>query len=351
MISRHLTGFLRTGSHGRISKGVLQRSSSTIVREIQPPISDNVFTRLLFQRSGRHVILTLDPSKFAEKKQCRLHIGNLLCFRPHVPNHSGFTDIYYTKESTYWHRYYPPNTTAFLYYFRPPGKPRIAGELRLRVASSDDHASFENGYDLLRPNGQPWSRSLYRVSKFDISLYEKLREEGLVSDDLDAVLSTFPHKTVLCQHLYNLNDPFSVDFSNVNFYLIATTEKGMERVRVSQLFIQSRPTPRSPYTGAYTSHRLSIDDSNRSVGRALARFERSTLPDHKGTRTVMLRILKIITPVKCVIPDYGGYIALPKEGELHRRTKKSMPISNPPAWSTNIDKNVLLRGLGLLWDI
>jgi hypothetical protein len=154
----------------------------------------------------------------------------------------------------------------------------------------------------------------------------------------------------MCQHLYNLNDPFSVDFRSHDFHFIATTEKGMERVRLSGLFVEKRPTSRSPYTGAYTSHRLSIDDSNKSVGSALARFERSTLPEHKGTRTVVLRILKIITPVKCVIPDYDGYIAPPKEGELHRRIKKSKDILNPPAWSTNIDKGVMLRGLRLLWD-
>jgi hypothetical protein len=84
----------------------------------------------------------------------------------------------------------------------------------------------------------------------------------------------------------------------------------------------------------------------------LVRFERSTLPKHKGTRTVVLRFLKIITPVKCVIPHYGGHIMPPKEGELHQRT----PIvkSNPPVWSLNIDKKGLnqatARALQLLWD-
>jgi hypothetical protein len=127
----------------------------------------------------------------------------------------------------------------------------------------------------------------------------------------------------------------------------------MERVRLCRPYVEMRPTPmtRSPYTGAYINHHLSIDDSNRSVGRALARFERSTLPDHIGTRIVVLRILKISTPVKCVIPDYGGYIVPPKEGELHRRTKVLTRISNPPAWSGYIDKNNSLQGLRLLWDI
>ena len=49
-----------------------------------------------------------------------------------------------------------------------------------------------------------------------------------------------------------------------------------------------------------------INDSNKSVGSALARFERSSLPDHKSTRTVMLRFLKIVAPVKCVLWSYSA---------------------------------------------
>ena len=100
----------------------------------------------------------------------------------------------------------------------------------------------------------------------------------------------------------------------------------------------------------HQNYHLSTDDSNKFVGSALARFERSTLPDHEGTRTVVLRFLKIITPVKCVIPLYDGYIVSPKEGELHRRSWKARKNLNPRAWSADIDKSVLFRGLQLLWD-
>jgi hypothetical protein len=86
----------------------------------------------------------------------------------------------------------------------------------------------------------------------------------------------------------------------------------------------------------------------------LARFERSTLPDHKGTRTVVLRFLKIITPVKCDIPLYDGYICCPKEGDLYRRNSRY--TRDQPVWSVNIDKSKLpsshsiAPGLQLLWD-
>ena len=83
----------------------------------------------------------------------------------------------------------------------------------------------------------------------------------------------------------------------------------------------------------------------------MVRFERSTLPEHEGTRTVVLRFLKIMTPVKCVIPLYDGYIVPPKEGELHRRSRtREAGKLNPRVWSANIDKGARLRGLQLLWD-
>ena len=100
----------------------------------------------------------------------------------------------------------------------------------------------------------------------------------------------------------------------------------------------------------HQNHHLSIDDSNKFVGIALARFERSTLPDHVGTRTVVLRFLKIMSPVKCVIPHYDGYIVPPKEGELHRKSGLGAKNLNLRAWSADIDKRVSLRCLQLLWD-
>ena len=251
------------------------------------------------------------------------------------------------------HTPFPPDTTAFLYYLSPPERPRIAVELRLRVATSDDHASFESGFDLLKSNGQPWSRSIFQISKYYIPLYKKLREDGLVPDDLDAVLSTFPPRVINWQHLYSLNDTFIVDFSFVWLYFAVITELGMSTRQCIMPFARSASSLLriSPFRGAYTNHHLSIDDSNKSVGSTLARFERSTLPEHEGTRTVVLRFLKIITPVKCVIPDYDGSIVPPKGGELHRKHKRRINSrSNAPVWGIDIDKSTMSRSLKLLWD-
>ena len=95
-----------------------------------------------------------------------------------------------------------------------------------------------------------------------------------------------------------------------------------------------------------------IDYSYDSVGTALAQFERSTLPAHEGTRTVVLRFIKIITPVECMIPSYDGYIVQPKEGELHRKSHRHAATKKDDVvWSVDIDKKgAMMRGFQLLWD-
>jgi hypothetical protein len=67
----------------------------------------------------------------------------------------------------------------------------------------------------------------------------------------------------------------------------------------------------------------------------------------------VLRYLKMITPVKCVIPLYDGHIVRPKEGELQLKSpKKSTVALDRLVWSVNVDepKTHMKRGLRLLWD-
>ena len=375
----HLTGIGNFSYHGRlfghISKGALEGSSDTNPREISPHVGTNVPTNILafsipfqkLERNRHHVVLTLDPNKFAEKKQQRFHIGNLQAFIPFVSLLKQSSPVSVSRID-YEHNGrmrlpYPPDTKAFLYYSMPPGNPRISGELRLRLTSSDDPASFASGSDLLRTNDRPWFRPLYGLPNSYFPLYEKLREEQFVPEDLHTILSTLPSVKLRYSRsrlFYTLNDTFIVDFSHYKFDLIVITEQGAEKLHLYELFSDGRSMFKAlpgPYTGAYTNHHFShIDYSHEFVGSALVRFERSTLPDHKGTRTVVLRFLKIITPVKCVVPNYDGYISYPKEGELYQRASKHNGKLNHKVWSVNIDKPLskfetyMQRGLQLLWD-
>ena len=137
-----------------------------------------------------------------------------------------------------------------------PEKPRIAGELRLRVTSSDDAASFKSGSDLFRLNGQPWSRPLLHLSKHHPDLYENLREDGLIPDDLDTALAALPSESWHSRLFYTLNDTFLVDFSSTKMNFLVVTEQGVERETLFDIFPDFRRhmAKRRPYTGAYTSH-------------------------------------------------------------------------------------------------
>jgi hypothetical protein len=229
-----------------------------------------------FQRRGPAIrenllIVTLDPNKFAEKKQQRLDIGDQQTFNPNVMLHNQSSPVksmtlYYdgfsvsrTGTSTVIHFTYPTDTKSFLYYFTPPGKPRIAAELRLRVTTRDDPASFESGSDLLKFSGQPWSRPLCVLPRYYNPLYQKLREDRLVPDDLDAILSTSTSKPKYCgsQRLYTFNDTFFVDFNSIDLRLFVITEQGIEALRCRNPFCEGL-FKILPYTGAYTNHHLLI---------------------------------------------------------------------------------------------
>lgn len=203
-----------------------------------------------------NVVVTLDPTKFSEKKQKPLLIGGVRSIYPSILL---FGELFPVSVSVINHDF-PPDTKAFLYYFTPREKPRIAGELRLRVTQSDEPESFESGSDHLRKDGQPWSRLLYSLPKFYIPLYAKLREDKLVPTDLDEKLSALP--TMRIRHdnskfLYTLNDTFIVDFSkSTNLFVI--TEKALEMLPFPRLFYDARKGRGFPYKGAYANPHLSI---------------------------------------------------------------------------------------------
>ena len=216
--------------------------------------------------TNSHVVVTLDPKKFVEKKQRAFHIGNLMSFKPCIALHNQSEVVitprlhYETGKLTT----FPPDTKAFLYYFTPPEeKRRIAGELRLRVVPSGDPASFESGSDLLRLNGQSWARPLLSLPGNYTFLYEKLREERLVRDDLGVIISTLLSGSSPRyrggQKLYALNDTFIVDFSSHQLRLSVITEQGIESLPLFKPFVEYRGQMErtAPYTGTYTNYLLS----------------------------------------------------------------------------------------------
>ena len=216
-----------------------------------------------FQRTRRLVydVVTFNPEMFAENKQPYFSIGHLKSFQARITLHKETVitprlsyDSTFQIDGTQG-RPYPPDTNVFLYYTTPPGRPRIAGELRLRLISNHD-PSFASGSDLLRINDQPWSRPLHILPQCYTVIYEKLREERLIPDDLHAALSAFPKKISKysqSQHLFTLHDTFIIDFAKSAPILSVVTEKGTETLAFRQSFFEKRTMhrvkPYKPYEG------------------------------------------------------------------------------------------------------
>ena len=274
---------LVTSKHGRISKGALE----TYLCETNPFVSTNnvlntkrvynSFQRRNYSRKKwvTNNIVTLDPNKFAKMKQRRVHFyGDQKTFQPRIVLYSQSKPVVALAPVLYYDRInrilnktvdmpFPRDLKAFLYYFRFPDKPRISGELRLRVTRSDNPKSFESGSDLLAVNGWPWSYTLPALSRYYLPLYEKLREDGFVPDDLHGVLSSLPKPLpVGCLRLrgtriFTLNDTFKVDFSLNRPFFTVITEKGLESIAITPFRICSDRKTVVPYTGEYTRHHLS----------------------------------------------------------------------------------------------
>lgn len=66
-----------------------------------------------------------------------------------------------------------------------------------------------------------------------------------------------------------------------------------------------------------------------------------SLREHAGTRTVVMRLLKIVHPPICTIQNYDGCILPPVEGDLVRQ-------ANGQAWSRDIDAQ--MPDLQHVWD-
>ena len=85
-----------------------------------------------------------------------------------------------------------------------------------------------------------------------------------------------------------------------------------------------------------------INYLNNSSGIVKFRFELSTLPEHANEPTLVMRILEILRPITCSIPNYDGTVVEPREGQLLSRRLSS---GRAKVWSYPLDR----RTHGAAW--
>ncbi|KAF8074031.1 hypothetical protein FPV67DRAFT_1480389 [Lyophyllum atratum] len=281
---------------------------------------------------------TLDPHRI--QPQDFIDVSNYT--RPRVKFRSHDVILSYRKTIS-GNTPFPPNSHGFLYYHHDPKLPVTTGEVRLRLTAGDDPAGFHKGEDLVGVHGGLWAISLLTMTK---AYYEPFRilllEDGLFDSDLMRVIQAgIPQNNSHLRgtYVHYLEQAFVLDVARAGFHSIRVFTPGkMGLMMVRSMFVDRRKKYRDglvPYSG-----------------RILVRFERSTLPQHVGTRSLVLRVLDILEPIKAVIPGYDMHLPVPKEGGLvETHHGGPYPGSTPPRpWSINLDRPVKSwKDIGLLY--
>ncbi|KAJ7266856.1 hypothetical protein C8J57DRAFT_1068829 [Mycena rebaudengoi] len=222
---------------------------------------------------------------------------------------------------------FPPHSRGFLYYHSDPTLSPLAGSVRLRTTTSDAPSSFPQGQDLLSPTGMSWQISLPQIAtreKYSPLRRQLLNDRLVTPDQLSRCHTLFANRIRVHAELilFGLSQPFPVNFSTTLYLTIVG------------------PTALHPIAYSVLSHepgRYSF------TGTAIARFERSTLPEHAGKRVLLLRIVKIVEPD--VRAEYAGRH---KDGELF-----TLPYHSEPGrlLSFNVDGDgPTAAALRVLWD-
>jgi len=269
-----------------------------------------------------YMIQTLDPSRLVPSDFIDLSLKCGIRIRPLHSRKS----IWFAEPDQ---GQFPAEARGFLYYHPPTGNsPPAAGEIRFRLTSGDNPESFQVGRDFQdRKTGFPWRIPLLVMTE-DVRKYTPFRQlllaDGFVTpafmrkcNEMTKALGYRVQRNSAIIH--SLGHLFHFEFTKTGMIFLVLTKKNLHRIRLPGFF-------------AHPVNHRGFKSSVLYSGSALCCFEQSTLPKHRGTRTVVLRIVKIISPAICKIPNYDGYIPSPIEGELvpHR--------TGPRTWSLNVDK-------------
>ncbi|TFK52207.1 hypothetical protein OE88DRAFT_1657322 [Heliocybe sulcata] len=293
--------------------------------------------------AGRHtrsamLLHTLNQTRLAEEDFVDLTGREWRTVRfPLAPEHPGVS-LHYWRPGGRGCIPFPEDSHGFFYWHLDPDAPLVSGQLRFHTTTTSDPATFPNGRDLQLPDGRAWNISLFEIARG--SRYSGLRAH-LLSEKLvmDKVLDTAMKISAPCGTVFfrpstgslliwKFGQTFLVDFGSkaVSPWVIGSS--AAERLHLQCLF--SVWVAESGSTGivkrvVYAPY----------TGRALIQFERSTLPEHKGTRTVVLRIVKIIEMTKSPASDDVSWMPEPQEGGLvMKRVQKRSWVP----WSVDVDR-------------
>ncbi|KAG6873065.1 hypothetical protein C0995_003371 [Termitomyces sp. Mi166 len=324
--------FLMSMRHGQIRcmefKHPFLRSLPSLAT-LPPPSSDIDLTTTTGKASTIQIpisimsISTLDPSHLQPTDFIDLSNRTQPALRTSLNPPTVRTVLKYHK-TIHSNLPFPPSTQGFLYMYTDPRLPILASQIRFRITPSNDPAQFASGTDLVDPHGEPWTLSaldLAYYARFE-HLKQQLLHDGYTEyiDALSKLPKRGPH---LRRSLYYLEQPFVIDMSDADCTLAFISSTQIVSGRMYNIFVDLGLNS-CPYTGLYPSSTSHLTNTHYyyytppPIGRLILRFERSTLPEHTTTTGtfVVLRILKILSPIQPVDHRYNNRVPVPRPGEL-----------------------------------
>ena len=191
---------------------------------------------------------TLSPAKLTATDY--IDISNHC--RPSADLPTGRISLWYGGQKPF-----PPDTKGFLYFHKSDDP--LFGSLRFRVVADSDPALFENGTDLFQESrGRPWEVPLLYLKhqpRF-ASVYETLRLEGLVPDDVDVRASAMGElieevqRRHVKQVLPSITSEFYMDVRKDTLNLLVGVDEGVRRLSHQFWTLRRRRVPKN-WSGAF----------------------------------------------------------------------------------------------------
>ena len=170
--------------------------------------------------------------------------------RPDVWNLSSLVYASRRVNGRFFNKPFPPNTSGFLYYFRPPFAPPHLGEVRFRITGKPDPDSFSLGRDLPDLDGVlPFTLEMRSIAHGSIyrGLAQLLLEDGLATEELFREISKLFPVRQKRRIIYAFNQPFHLSLPLAELHLgIIGTEDGkllFENMRLVTSRLSSRLLP------------------------------------------------------------------------------------------------------------
>ncbi|KZT30086.1 hypothetical protein NEOLEDRAFT_1174423 [Neolentinus lepideus HHB14362 ss-1] len=301
----------------RAFKYVLMRTfagkAKTSIDEVLEPAQTDVKVR-----RPRRKLRTLNPERLSAQEFINLSGKKQPVIRS--PTTGLRASPRYTQKGD---AFFPADTRGFFYWHIEPGAPALTGQVRFRITVSSDPETFSAGKDLRLPDGDVWALTVFDIARYKShSLFQDaLLSDGLVTEDiLDMATGIQSGPVGTSRTVWRFGQTFLVRFEHHKTTIWGVSNSGADKMILDGLFL-SRPHRGKPYRGL-----------------AFLQFERSTLPEHDGTWTVVLRIVKILNLIKFQVVD-NDIPPEPKEGELVMMLPRGPGSGSWKPWCSVLDNN------------